>query len=164
MRKPPIDLEEKSNFNEKFSRWFRSLRKSGQPELTQCECAKIFNVDTTSISKWETGDACPDFRTIVGIAKHFNASIDDAFIRHIHEIDATKVEDWMGDIEDSRYALCLVLGYYNRKTKEIDWRAIESVVGIVERLLEITRAEMEQAIDEAFHNTDSGEAVEEIDG
>lgn len=80
MKKLPVNPEEKSLFNEKFSNWFRSLRKSSKPKLNQSECAEIFNVDATTIAKWESGKACPDFRTIVEIARHFNASIDETFL------------------------------------------------------------------------------------
>lgn len=44
--------------------------------LSQKECAEIFNVHQTAISQWETGRTEPDTKTIRVVADYYNVSID----------------------------------------------------------------------------------------
>lgn len=49
----------------------RESKKESQQHL-----ALILNVSQTMISRYEKGIACPDIKTIIAIANHYNVSID----------------------------------------------------------------------------------------
>ncbi len=61
--------------NLKLASQLQLLRK--EKGLTQEELASIFNVTNQSISKWETGQSCPDIATLPDIADFFGVSVDD---------------------------------------------------------------------------------------
>lgn len=51
------------------------LRK--QKEITQEELAQILGVTNQSVSKWESGNCCPDIQLLPRIADYFGISIDE---------------------------------------------------------------------------------------
>jgi len=51
------------------------LRK--QNGVTQEELAGIFGVTNQSVSKWESGQCCPDISLLPDIATYFNVSLDE---------------------------------------------------------------------------------------
>lgn len=53
---------------------FKDLRKS--KSLTQMELAKLFNIDQTTVSKWEVGKAIPDYDTLQKLADFYEVSVD----------------------------------------------------------------------------------------
>lgn len=59
----------------KLSKQLQSLRK--QKGLTQEELAEVFNVTNQSVSKWESGQTCPDISLLPEIAEYFKVSIDE---------------------------------------------------------------------------------------
>lgn len=44
--------------------------------LTQAELAKMLNVSSVTVSKWETGIQSPSVKTICAIAQLFNCTVD----------------------------------------------------------------------------------------
>lgn len=52
----------------------RELRKI--KKLTQKQLAKKINVDCSTVTKWETGKANPDFEKQIFLANFFNVSVD----------------------------------------------------------------------------------------
>ena len=58
----------------KFSRIFKDLRKD--KGLKQTDIANIFEVDRSTISKWEQGTNKPTADLLEDIANYFNVSID----------------------------------------------------------------------------------------
>lgn len=57
-----------------FAKNIRRLRR--QRELTQEQLAERLNVSSQAVSKWETGNACPDLSLLPVIAGFFGTSID----------------------------------------------------------------------------------------
>lgn len=53
---------------------FKQLRN--EKNLTQVEIAKIFNIDQTTVSKWENGKAFPDTEILIKLAKFYDVSTD----------------------------------------------------------------------------------------
>ena len=47
--------------------------------MTQEQVAQKLNVSNQTVSKWETGAACPDLSLIVPIARLFNVTTDELF-------------------------------------------------------------------------------------
>lgn len=52
----------------------KSLRK--EKGLTQVQLAETFNLDQTTISKWENGKALPDSQLLIRLSKFFDVSTD----------------------------------------------------------------------------------------
>ena len=53
----------------------RNLRK--KHNLTQTEFGKIFNIDRSTVSKWERDDYKPNVETLTEIAKFFKVTVDE---------------------------------------------------------------------------------------
>ena len=61
----PIKLHEQISF----------LRK--QKDLTQEQLANALGVTNQSVSKWESGQCCPDIQLLPNIAELFDVSVDE---------------------------------------------------------------------------------------
>lgn len=48
-----------------------------QSGLTQLQLAEMLNYSDKAVSKWERGDAIPDIRVLIKIAKIYNIKVDD---------------------------------------------------------------------------------------
>ena len=57
-----------------FDEVFRSLRKGRN--LTQQQAAELFGVSPQAVSRWETGEACPDISLLPAMADYFRVSIE----------------------------------------------------------------------------------------
>ena len=57
-----------------FKQRLKDLRE--QKELTQVKLAKVLNMTSSTISKYERGDLEPNNDTIIKIADFFNVSVD----------------------------------------------------------------------------------------
>lgn len=79
---------------------FKNLRKAKQ--LTQKELADIFNVDQTTVSKWEVGKAIPDYGTLQKLADFYNVSID--YLLGRAEKDSTETIDSKALILENEFA------------------------------------------------------------
>lgn len=61
--------------NIKIGKQIQILRK--EKGLSQEDLAQVFNVTNQSVSKWETGQSCPDISLLPDIAKYFGVSVDE---------------------------------------------------------------------------------------
>lgn len=61
--------------NIKIGEQIQILRK--EKGLSQEDLAQVFNVTNQSVSKWETGQSCPDIALLPDIAKFFGVSVDE---------------------------------------------------------------------------------------
>ena len=61
--------------NIKIGEQIQLLRK--EKGLSQEELAQEFNVTNQSVSKWETGQSCPDISLLPDIASYFGVSVDE---------------------------------------------------------------------------------------
>lgn len=69
-----ITLELMAVYQVKFGKFISILRK--EQNLTQDELAEKLNISSgKTISKWENGNAIPDFETIIELSKIFNVSL-----------------------------------------------------------------------------------------
>lgn len=59
----------------KINEQIAKLRK--QKEITQEELAVAIGVTNQAVSKWESGQCCPDIQLLPDIAKYFGISIDE---------------------------------------------------------------------------------------
>ena len=59
----------------KVNEQIMALRK--QKGITQGELAEVLGVSNQSVSKWESGQCCPDIQLLPDIAKYFGVSVDD---------------------------------------------------------------------------------------
>lgn len=63
--------------NTSFAKNFKRLRqRSG---LSQQQIASIFNVDQTTISKWENGERNPSLKIALKISEFFGTNIENLF-------------------------------------------------------------------------------------
>lgn len=46
-------------------------------KLRQCEVAETLNVDQTTVSKWESGDALPRAQKLFDLAELYGVKVDD---------------------------------------------------------------------------------------
>lgn len=74
-----------------FAKNIRRLRR--QRELTQEQLAELLNVSPQAVSKWETGNACPDLGLLPVIAGFFGTSID-----HLVGYDRSGVQERIEEI------------------------------------------------------------------
>lgn len=74
-----------------FAKSIRRLRR--QRELTQEQLAERLNVSPQAVSKWETGNACPDLGLLPVIAGFFGTSID-----HLVGYDRSGVQERVEEI------------------------------------------------------------------
>lgn len=74
-----------------FAQNIRRLRRSR--ELTQEQLAERLNVSPQAVSKWETGNACPDLSLLPVIAGFFGTSID-----HLVGYDRSGVQERVAEI------------------------------------------------------------------
>ena len=61
--------------NIKIGEQIQILRK--EKGLSQEDLAQVFNVTNQSVSKWETGQTCPDISLLPDIASYFGVSVDE---------------------------------------------------------------------------------------
>lgn len=47
--------------------------------ITQEELAKVLGVSNQAVSKWESGQCCPDIELLPALAEHFDVSMDELF-------------------------------------------------------------------------------------
>lgn len=66
-----------------FGETLKNLRK--KRKMTQRQLADMLYVDCSSVTKWETGKANPDFKKLQQIAEIFGVSIDTLLGRHKHK-------------------------------------------------------------------------------
>lgn len=110
---------------------FKNLRKAKQ--LTQKELADIFNVDQTTVSKWEVGKAIPDYGTLQKLADYFNVSVDyllgreekmpAGFPTDISELEADlrkvnfPVDEWMQLTDEQKNILLSTIENFIKSNK-----------------------------------------------
>lgn len=75
----------------RFAENIRRLRR--QRELTQEQLAERLNVSPQAVSKWETGNACPDLSLLPVLAGFFGTSID-----HLVGYDRSGVQERVEEI------------------------------------------------------------------
>jgi transcriptional regulator with XRE-family HTH domain len=63
----------------------KRLRKA--KEMTQENLAKLLNISSAAVSKWESNDSYPDITMIIPLAQIFEISIDE-----LMDYNKTKVE------------------------------------------------------------------------
>lgn len=61
--------------NIKLNEQIAFLRKSRG--ITQEELAKVFGISNQAVSKWESGQSCPDIQLLPQLASYFKVSIDE---------------------------------------------------------------------------------------
>ncbi|MGO3751178.1 MAG: helix-turn-helix domain-containing protein [Peptoniphilaceae bacterium] len=57
-----------------FANRFKDLRKLNK--LSQTDIANRYNIDRTTVGKWETGISTPNVEIIKDLAKYFNVTVD----------------------------------------------------------------------------------------
>ena len=109
----------------------KMLRK--QKKLLQKELADIFNVDQTTVSKWEVGKAIPDYGTLQKLADYFNVSVDyllgreekmpAGFPTDISELEADlrkvnfPVDEWMQLTDEQKNILLSTIENFIKSNK-----------------------------------------------
>ena len=69
----------------KINEQIATLRK--QKGITQGELAQALGVTNQSVSKWESGQCCPDIQLLPELAKYFDISIDELMCEKAPETD-----------------------------------------------------------------------------
>lgn len=106
----------------KISENLQNLRK--QQQLSQEQLANLLGISRQSVSKWESGDSCPETDKLIALCELFHCSMDDLVMGQI----ATKVESSSQEQKD-------ILNQYDRLMNKFSI-AIATGVGII--LLGIT--------------------------
>ena len=85
----------------KINEQIMNLRK--QKGVTQGELADVLGVSNQSVSKWESGQCCPDIQLLPDIAKYFSVSIDELMgvLTPIKESEAKKKEENDPNVNDT---------------------------------------------------------------
>ena len=126
-----IEKYEILSYNKSMDNIFKDLRKAKQ--LTQKELADIFNVDQTTVSKWEVGKALPDYGTLQKLADFYNVSIDyllgrdekmsARFPTDISELEADlrkvnfPVDEWMQLTDEQKHILLSTIENFIKSNK-----------------------------------------------
>lgn len=107
--------------NEKFASRISELRK--EKALSQKELGEMLGVSNKAVSKWETGEAMPQMKTIVKMAEFFNLSPDELltgtrFDNQPTEADASISKEF-GELKNENRRLKNDLHGANEKNKKV---------------------------------------------
>ena len=86
----------------------REAKKESQQKL-----ALMLNVSQTMVSRYELGQAYPDFETLITLAKHYNVSID-----YLIGYSDSKLPYSKSDLSESEHALLLSYKQLNDTQRE----------------------------------------------
>ena len=82
----------------------KRLRK--EKGLTQIQLAETFNLDQTTISKWENGKAIPDSQLLIRLAEFFDVSTDYLLgLSPLYYPDRINIEKSSSEITSEEQAL-----------------------------------------------------------